>query len=103
LITIATTLKRCAQTALHEVQRRLLAWSRPATGSRIGSTVGDLTRTRATLVAENALLRHQLVVFQRQVGRPVFTPADLCWPFSPSAPRSWHSRIWTASESLRIE
>ncbi len=75
-MTIATTLKRCAQTALHEVQRRLLAWSRPATGSRIGSTVGDLTRTKAALVAENALLRHQLVVLQRQVGRPAFTPAD---------------------------
>jgi len=27
----------------------------------------------------------------------------LCWPFSQSTPRSWHSRIWTASESLRIE
>src|SRR5205823_5902418 len=28
------------------------------------------------LVAENALLRHQLVVLHRQVGRPVLTPAD---------------------------
>jgi hypothetical protein len=36
---------------------------------------------------EIALLRHQV----------------LCWPFSPSAPRSWHSRIWTASESPRTE
>ncbi len=27
----------------------------------------------------------------------------LCWPFTLSTPRFWHSRIWTASESLRIE
>ncbi len=29
--------------------------------------------------------------------------AYLCWPFSPSMSKSWHSRIWTASKSLRIE
>ena len=75
-MTIAKAISRCARTALHAVRHRLLAWTRPATGSRVGSTVGDLTRTRAALVAENALLRHQLVVLQRQVGRPVFTPAD---------------------------
>ncbi len=75
-MTIATAIRRCARTALQAVHQRLLAWTKPATGSRVGSTVGDLTRTKAALVAENALLRHQLVVLQRQVGRPVFTPAD---------------------------
>ena len=76
LRTIATAIKRGARTALHALHWRLLAWTRPATGSRVGSTVGDLTRTRAALVAENALLRHQLGVLQRQVTRPVLTPAD---------------------------
>ena len=76
LMTIATAISRCARTALHAVRQRLLAWTRPATGSRVGSMVGDLTRTRAALVAGTTLLRHQLVVLQHQVGRPVFTPAD---------------------------
>ncbi len=76
LTTIAMAIKRGARAVLHAVHRRLLAWTRPATGPLSGSTVGDLTRTKAALVAENALLRHQLVVLRRQVGRPVLTPTD---------------------------
>ncbi len=74
--TIATAIRRRARAALRAVHRRLLAWSRPATGPCSGSTVGDLTRTQDALVAENAFLRQQLVVLARQVTRPVPTPAD---------------------------
>ena len=49
---------------------------RPTSGPRVGSIVGDLTRTKANLIAENAFLRQQLVVLSRQVKRPVPTPAD---------------------------
>jgi putative transposase len=73
---IATAIKRGARAARSATHRRLLAWIRPATGTRVGSAIGDLTRTKAALAAENALLRHQLVVLHRQVKRPVFTPAD---------------------------
>ena len=76
LLTIWASTRRRAQPALRAVQRRFLAWSRPATEPRVGSTVGDLTRTKAGLVAENALLRQQLVVLRRQVKRPVPTPAE---------------------------
>src|SRR3954454_275699 len=74
--TMVTTITQRVRTLVRAVHCRLLAWTRPATGPRVGSTVGDLTRTKAALVAENALLRHQLVVLHRQVGRPVLTPAD---------------------------
>jgi len=74
--TIATAIRLRAQAALRAVRRRLLAWTKPATGPCLGSTVGDLTRTKAALVAENAFLRHQLVVLGRQGKRPVLTPAD---------------------------
>ncbi len=76
LRTIATAIKRGARAALDAVHRHLLAWTRPATGPFVGSMAGDLTRTKAAVVAENALLRHQLVVLGRQVKRPVLTPAD---------------------------
>jgi len=76
LRTIATAIKRGARAALDAVHRHLLAWTKPATGPFVGSMAGDLTRTKAALVAENALLRHQLVVLGRQVKRPVLTPAD---------------------------
>ena len=74
--TIWTAIRRRAQPALHAIHHRLLAWTRPATGPRRGSIAGDLTRTKAALVAENAFLRQQLVVLARQVKRPVPTPAD---------------------------
>jgi hypothetical protein len=76
LRTSATAISLCARPGLHAAHHRLLALTRPATGSLVGSTVGDLTKTKAALVVENALLRHQPVVLQRQVGRPVLTPAD---------------------------
>ncbi len=38
--------------------------------------MGDLTRTRAELIAENALLRHQLGILRRQVKRPQLTKGD---------------------------
>ncbi len=40
------------------------------------STLGDVTRTRAELIAENALLRHQLGILRRQVKRPQLTKGD---------------------------
>ncbi len=72
---IATAINRGARAALDAVHRHLLAWTKPATGPFVGSVAGDLFRTKAALVAENALLRQQLVVLGRQVKRPVLTPA----------------------------
>ncbi len=74
--TIATAIRQRAGATLRAAYRRLLMWIRPAPGPRIGSTVGDLTRTKAALVAENAFLRQQLAILGRQVRRPVLTPAD---------------------------
>lgn len=36
----------------------------------------DLTYTKAELIAENALLRHQLGILQRQVKRPILHRRD---------------------------
>src|SRR5215208_3357769 len=73
--TIWTAILRRAQPALHAIQHRLLAWTSPTTGPRLGSIAGDLTRTKTGLVAENAFLRQQLVVLARQVKRPLPPPA----------------------------
>jgi len=74
--TIATAIRRRAQATLRAAHRRLLAWTRPTTGPFVGGAVGDLARTKAALIAENAFLRQQLVVLARQVKRPAPTPAD---------------------------
>jgi putative transposase len=39
-------------------------------------TLADLARSKSELVAENALLRQQLIILKRQVKRPACTKAD---------------------------
>src|SRR5215217_8256654 len=62
--------------AAQALRRRLLAATRPAAAPLLTGTVTDLARTKPQLLAENALLRHQLIVLQRRVKRPRCTPAD---------------------------
>jgi len=62
--------------AAHALHRRLLAATRPSAASLVAGTLADLVRSKPTLIAENALLRHQLVVLQRSVKRPHCTPTD---------------------------
>src|SRR5262245_540342 len=50
--------------------------TRPISQSPARGIVGDLTRSRSQLVAENLLLRQQLVVLNRSVKRPRFTRAE---------------------------
>ena len=51
-------------------------WTKPVTPALVAGILSDTNRSRANLVAENALLRHQLIVLRRQVKRPQLTPAD---------------------------
>ena len=67
----------CALTAIikplsrtvRSARRRLSRITRPASLFTASATVLDLARSRPTLIAENALLRHQLVVLSRTCGR----------------------------------
>ncbi len=42
----------------------------------MGGAINDVARSKAALMAENALLRQQLIVLQRQIQRPAFMPRD---------------------------
>ena len=74
--TICRALRRRAAASLCTARQRLLVFLKPATGTPVGGALGDLARTKAELLAENALLRQQLVVLRRQVTRPALTPVD---------------------------
>jgi transposase InsO family protein len=50
--------------------------TKPATGSLCAGTLADLVRTKPELIAENALLRQQLIVLRRSVKRPRCTRVD---------------------------
>ena len=55
---------------------RIGRWTRPLTQTLVGGTLAAMTRSKRILVAENALLRQQLIVLQRQVKRPALTQGD---------------------------
>lgn len=58
------------------VQQRVWQWTRPTSHSLFVGPLTDLTRTRADLIAENALLRQQLIILHRQVKRSACTSSD---------------------------
>ena len=48
----------------------LREWTRPDTHGLVGGAVADATRSKSELMLENALLRQQVIVLDRQVKRP---------------------------------
>ena len=60
----------------HQVQCHLRAATKPAPAGPVRGTLADLARRKPALIAENALLRHQLLILQRRVKRPRCTTAD---------------------------
>jgi hypothetical protein len=69
---VFTTLQRC----LEALTSRFARWTKPLRTSLPLSTLTDLSRSKSELIAENALLRHQLIVLRRQVKRPTFSRTD---------------------------
>jgi putative transposase len=57
-------------------QKLVMNRIKPATRLLILGALKDLTRSKSQLIAENALLRQQLIVLNRQVKKPKFTPLD---------------------------
>jgi putative transposase len=51
-------------------------WTKPVTATLVTGALSDITRSRADLVAENVMLRQQLIVLNRQVKRPRLTNGD---------------------------
>ena len=52
---------------LFQFQQHIKLWAKPATLSLISGVLSDLTRSRSDLIVENALLRQQLIVLNRQM------------------------------------
>jgi len=55
---------------------RMAIATKPAGPVLVLGTLADLPRSKSALVAENALLRYQLLILQRSVKRPRCTPPD---------------------------
>ena len=68
--------KRVICTSTHLLRNQISATTKPKHTSLVPGSLSDLIRTRSQLIAENALLRQQLVVLNRSVKRPRLTDTD---------------------------
>ena len=69
-------IKQMTSMCLQSLQYRFVDWTKPSNLSLILGTVVDLARSKSELVAENALLRQQLIILRRHVKRPACTKTD---------------------------
>jgi putative transposase len=58
------------------VIHKLRAWTKPYSHRLLVGAITDLRRSKQDLILENALLRQQLIVVERQVKRPTLTWRD---------------------------
>ncbi len=63
-------ISRLVRSTIAIIETWLFDYLHPTRASLSLGMLEDLTRCRAKLVAENALLRHQLGILRRQVERP---------------------------------
>jgi putative transposase len=70
------SLQQLKDGCLHALSSRFSHWTKPLRTSLPLSTLTDLGRSKSELIAENALLRQQLIILKRQVKRPTFTKTD---------------------------
>jgi putative transposase len=91
---IVTHLRRLTNGCLHALSSRIARWTKPFSSSLLLGTLADLGRSNAELVAENVLLRQQLLILKRQVKRPPVTRVDrLLLVLLARLVRNWHQAL----------
>ena len=70
-----TFLNTC-KSFVNRIKEKIKKFTKPTTATIAAGTLSDLPRSRADLLAENAMLRQQLIVLNRSVKRPKFTSGD---------------------------
>src|SRR5207302_5408270 len=95
-------LMAAARMAAQALRGRLRALTRPATAPLITGTLTDLVRSKPALIAENALLRQQLIIVRRSVTRPRCRPTDrMLLVLLASRLQTWrHSLLIVQPETL---
>ena len=73
---LVNQVKQVMNTGLQVLRKQLSVWTNPPTNSLVVGSLRDLGRTKPQLIAENALLRQQLIVLNRSVKRPHLTNTD---------------------------
>jgi len=69
-------LRQIVHSLCRAVKRRFRQWTKPDNHTLTLNAALDLTRSKSELVLENALLRQQLIILQRQANCPKLTWRD---------------------------
>lgn len=98
VLCVFTLIKPSICFRLHTLQEHILRWIKPPPTSFMLGTLADLSRSKAELLAENALLRHQLIILHRRVQRPVYRKTvDFSWCSWPAWSGLGNSRSFLSS------
>jgi transposase InsO family protein len=88
-------MKRLISVWFQLFHHRFVDWTKPNTTSLMLGTLTDLARGKSELVAENALLRQQLIILRRQVKRPACTKTDrMLLVLLASMVRTWKQALF---------
>ena len=71
-----STVQRRVGSLYQAVKRTIGHWTKPKSHQMVLDAVADLMRPKSELVLENAFLRQQLIVLERQKKRPTLTGRD---------------------------
>ncbi|MCJ7569640.1 MAG: hypothetical protein MUO58_19195 [Anaerolineales bacterium] len=71
-----SSLRQCFEHILIDVTQYIQRWIKPNNPSLFAGTALDFTRSKTELILENAFLRQQLIVLNRQVKRPAPKPHE---------------------------
>jgi hypothetical protein len=96
---VLISIKHLVCSCFHLFHHGFLCWTRPLSASLLLGTLADLARGKSELVAENALLRQQLIILRRQSKRPVCTTRDRSLlVLLARATRSWRQALLIVQE-----
>ena len=100
---VFTPLQRLKDGFLDAFSSRFARWTKPLLTSLPLSTLTDLGRSKSELIAENTLLRHQLIILKRQVKRPPLTRADrILLVLLARLVRTWQQAILIVQPETRL-
>ena len=103
MVGIVTSLRRLKNGCLGELSSRIVRWTTPLRTSLPLATLTDLGRSKTELVAENALLRQQLIILRRQVKQPTYTKTDrVLLVLLARLVRTWHQALLIVQPDTRL-
>ena len=73
---VRSKLLSAQRTGIAGLESRFKQWTKPAKTHQVMSSLADMRRSKSELIAENMVLRQQLIVLERQVARPQLKQRD---------------------------